>query len=86
MRKNGFPTRSDEQVQWLQRLGNGHTSHTGALASLRDIQVIRAYLDQRERFFVAQLRRDDGRRVPVSWDRIGNALGVTRQSAMRRFR
>lgn len=47
---------------------------------LRQIASARKYLEDAERWAVAEMRADD-----VPWSTIGTALGVTRQAAQMRF-
>ena len=48
---------------------------------LRQIAAARRYLEDAEKWAVAELRADD-----VPWSTVGDALGVTRQAAQMRFR
>ena len=48
---------------------------------LRQIAAARRYLEDAEKWAVAEMRADD-----VSWTEIGVALGVTKQAAQQRFR
>lgn len=47
---------------------------------LRQIAAARKYIEDAEKWAVAEMRSDD-----VPWSEIGTALGVTRQAAQMRF-
>ncbi|PWV44587.1 hypothetical protein [Nocardiopsis sp. L17-MgMaSL7] len=56
------------------------------LAALTLVDVVRDQVKEAEAGLLAQLRQpDDQGRAPVEWERIGDALGMSRQGAERRY-